>query len=400
MFDINTNQGYFIHLIKCTLNGEQPLEKPDDVSFDEIYKIAKRQNMLNLVWYSIEKLNILPSEKVFANWSNDTALLLNRTAFQELELEIVAQVFLANGYKIMPLKGSQIKEYYPESDMRVMGDVDILVSNDGTQGARDKVKEIMFGLGYEVEILNDGQVDSYQKGNVVMEIHFEFMAENHPHYDDFCISWDLLEQTDVENMYKMSIEDLYYYNIGHFIKDMSTKGCGVKPVVDAYVLWKNMNDEQKNIANQKLEKAELKDVSDKILKVAGIWFDDIADDGKTENIQKYFLDNATYGYEKNREVLNVLKENASSVKSGLFTKYLKRIFPPVEELYFRFGIKHKIFILLPFLWLLRIILLPFQSKYRKDTIKTEIEKTKLVTDDDVNFFRSVYEEFKIDYNEL
>lgn len=398
MFNINTNQGYFLHLMKCALKDECPLERPEGVSLETLYDIAYRQGLLNLIWFSIEKLNNNPSDALCQKWRISSAQLLRQMAYQEMELELLIQTFSELGYKMLVLKGYQIKNYYPKPDMRTMGDIDLLIQNDGTQEARDRVKDIMLSLGYEIEILNDGQVDSYVKPNdVTIEIHFEFMDEIHPHYEDFIVDWDSLLPTDRDSFYKMTVGDLYYYNIGHFIKNMSTRGNGIKPVVDAYVLWINMDDEQKSKTNKKLEKAGLKKISDILLQISEIWFDGKTDDGSTKNIQEYLMRNTVYGYERNREILNVLRTDRENLKTGLFNKYLKRFFPPADELYSRFSIKHRIFLLLPFLWIARIVLLPFKSRESKDKIRTEIKATSSVTQRDVDFFKAVYNDFGIEY---
>ena len=113
MLDINTDYGYFLHLAKCALNDLQPKEKPPEVIFENIFQIARRHSVPNLLWYSIEKLNHKPSPELMTQWFSDYGLLLRQTAYQELEAERLTHIFTPRGFDVMPPKGSQIRCYYP-----------------------------------------------------------------------------------------------------------------------------------------------------------------------------------------------------------------------------------------------------------------------------------------------
>ena len=240
MFDINTDYGYFLHLAKCALNGTQPKVKPPEVLFENVFLIARRHSVQNILWYSIEKLNNKPSAELLSQWYSDYGVLLRQTAYQEMEIERLTHIFTSRGFDVCPLKGSQIRLYYPEPDMRAMGDIDFLVKTDGSKIQRDVVKQVMLANGYVADVLDDGQVDGYKREDnkdIYVEVHFEFMHPKHVHYEDFIVDWNALLPTDTKGLYKMSLFDLYYFNIGHFVKNMFSKGIGVKNIADIYVLW-------------------------------------------------------------------------------------------------------------------------------------------------------------------
>ena len=102
---------------------------------------------------------------------------------------------------------------------------------------------------------------------------------------------------------------------------------------------------------------------------------------------------------KNTAVLDVLRTKGNDGEYSVFRKYLKRVFPTPNELYGRFDIKHKCFLILPFLWLWRIILLPFSSTEKKKKIKAEIDNTSNVTDSEIEFFERIYDTLGLDYTE-
>lgn len=400
MTDINNAYGYFLHLMRCAVKNEQPQEKPEAVSFEQVYDIAMVQKLSNLLYYSVMRLNNKPEPELMSKWQTSYGMYINQTARQDIELEALCCVFGDNGIDVMPLKGAQIRRYYLQPDMRTMGDIDLLVKAEDTEQGRERVRGIMYAEGYEADVLDDGQVDAFRKSDdVYVEIHYEFMAKHHTHYKDFIIDWSTLEPTDRGNVYAMSLCDLYYFNIGHFAKNMSAKGNAVRSVLDTYVMWSRMSDGDKNEVNARLEAAGLKTLNDRLVKLSTVWLDGKDGDGDCALLEKYFLTNTAYGHMKNTAVLDVLRTRGSDGEYSVFRKYLKRVFPSPSELYGRFDIKHKCFLLLPFLWLWRIILLPFSSSEKKKKIKAEIDNTSNVTDDEIEFFVGVYDALGLDYRE-
>lgn len=396
MYDILTTKGYFLHLAKCALKNEQPLEKPDEVLFEDVYDLAVKHSCANLLWYAVEKLNNLPNADLMSRWVTSYGVYVNHTAYQEMELEKLHDIFSNEGYDFMPLKGAQIRNYYPEPDMRSMGDIDFLVKTDKSQEARDKVKDIMLKNGYKIDLLNDGQVDSYKNdGDVIIEIHFEFSYFNHAFYEHFIVDWDKLDKVD-DHSYKMTNEDLYYFNIGHFAKNMFTKGIGFKTVLDTYVLYNLLTLEEQNSINNRLKLIELDKFNDTLVSLSKVWFEEEKDDS-LYRIGDYILENGTYGTEKHRAIVDVMGKESNGEQNGRISFLLERIFPSAKILYSRFNIKRKNPLLLPILWIARVILLLFASNEKKAMIKNERNQISSVSKDDVENSKNVFDDFGINY---
>lgn len=402
MFEINTDYGYFIHLAKCALNGEKPKEKPPEVSFDIVYQIARRHGMQSLLWYGVEQLNMKPDNELMSLWYSDYGVFLRQTAYQDMELDSLCYLFTSNGFDVLPLKGSCIRKFYPQPDMRVMGDIDLLVKTHGTKEERNRVKELMLSNGYIADILDDGQVDGYKKADnsdIYVEIHFEFMHNNHAFYEHFIVDWSTLLPADNDGVYNMSDLDLYYFNIGHFAKNMFSKGIGVKSIADIYVMWNRFDRDEQFRLNSKLLTAGLNDFNQQLVKIAYIWFGNADDDASTELLQKYIIDNSAYGFMRNRDVLNVMK-NESLYGRVDKKKYIRdRIFPSATELYGRFNIKHRLPFLLPFLWIARVFSLLFASKEKINNIKSEVENINDISYEEVELGKAIFNKFGLDYRQ-
>ena len=387
MYDFNTNEGYFLHLLKCSLKSEQPCEPPEEIDFQIVFEIAMRHDVENLLFVSIDKLDKKPDVELYEKWRERYYLRQRQCMYQELALEELIFVFTSAGIDCMPLKGSVIKNYYPNPDLRSMGDIDFLVREQN----RNVVRDIMHKLGYFDDILDDGQVDGFKKKDVYVEVHYDFSAKNHVYHEIFTIDWDRLVPAETEHLYKMTLDDLYFFNVGHYVKNMHNKGMGLRGVVDGYVLWKALSDEQRQSVLHRFEGTDLSDFNSKMLRIADIWFDSAEDDGTLDLVQEYLIVKKTYGDEETEKILYTLYSFNSTSKSHFF---LRRIFPTPQELYGRFNIKKKIFVILPFLWIARLFILVFGKKNDKwNSVKGQIDKFNSVNQADIDYERKVRQEF-------
>lgn len=387
MFGVNTNEGYFLHLLKCALKSEQPLEAPDGIDFEKIYEISCRHDVENLTFLSLDKLEKKIDEKLYRIWQEAYFKRLKYCTIQDIALEELIKTFTANDIDCMPLKGSVIKNYYSEPDLRCMGDIDFLVREQNRQVVRD----IMHGLGYEDDLLDDGQVDAFKRGKIdYVEIHYDFSAENHIMHDVFTIDWNKLVPTQTQHLYQMTFEDLYFFNTGHYVKNMHNKGMGLRGIVDTFVLWNKLNDEEKISLAKRFEDVSIDDFHSKLVKISDIWFNDAEDDGSLDDVQEYLVTRLTYGDEKTLRVLETMYSDQTSSNA----EYIwSKIFPSAEYLYRRFDIKHKCFLVLPLLWIMRIFSQLFGSKEKWNYAKRQMDTFKTIDQADIDYERKIREQF-------
>lgn len=387
MFDFNTNEGYFLHLLKCGLKSEKPEDPPVGIDFEAIFELSKKQDVENIVFLSVNQLENRIDSNLYIRWQEEYYKRIKYSAFQDMALEELIETFTKAGIDCMPLKGSVIKNYYPNPDLRCMSDIDFLVREHNRQIVRD----IMHSLGYEDDILDDKQVDGFKRDKLeYIEIHYDFSHEYHVYHELFTIDWNYLVPTGTDHLYEMTFEDLYYFNIGHYAKNMHNKGMGLRGIVDTFVLWNKMSDKQKKRTLERFAKTELKEFNDILIKISNIWFCDEQDDGTLNDVQLYLMVKKTYGDYKTETVLNALFSNEDSSNS----KYvLGKIFPSAEYLYQRFSIKYKNPLLLPFLWFVRILSQVFGSKEKWAFAKKQLSTFETINQEDINYERKVREQF-------
>lgn len=387
MFDFNTNEGYFLHLLKCGLKSEKPEEPPVGIDFEAIFELAKKQDVENIVFLSVDQLENTIDSNLYSVWQEAYYKRMKYSAFQDMALEELIDVFTKAGIDCMPLKGSVIKNYYPSPDLRCMGDIDFLVREQNRQVVRD----IMHRLGYEDDILDDGQVDAFKRGKLeYIEVHYDFSAKNHVMHEVFTIDWNNLQPTETEHLYEMTFEDLYFFNTGHYVKNMHNKGMGLRGVVDTFVLWNKLNDEEKASLINRFEIVGINDFHSKLVKISNIWFEDAEDDDSLNDLQDYLLIKKTYGDYKTEIILDALYANQTSSNM----EYLKnKIFPSANVLYELFGVKNKCFLILPFLWFRRIFSQLLGSKEKWAFAKQQMNTFKKIDQSDIDYERKIREKF-------
>lgn len=141
---LTNNERYLIQLLKGVLLSEKIEEKPRDVSFEEVFQIARAHSIANLSYYGISKLREKPEKNLLKIWKQEYLLgiLKDNTQFQELEK--ILKEFNREKIESVVLKGFNIKSFYPKRDMRTMGDIDILVP----KSKKKSIEKLMEKLGY------------------------------------------------------------------------------------------------------------------------------------------------------------------------------------------------------------------------------------------------------------
>ena len=133
----------------------------------------------------------------------------------------------------MLLKGSVLKNLYPKTDMRVMGDIDILIRLE----QYEFIRQIMRDLGYEEIAESDNELVWYRPPLIRVELHKALFPTTHNDYFTYFEHvWELVNKNQVNNVsYSFNNEDHLIYLFTHFADHYRNGGIGIKHMVDLYV---------------------------------------------------------------------------------------------------------------------------------------------------------------------
>ena len=225
------------------------------------------------------------------------------------------------GIDHLPLKGSVLREHYPEPWIRNSCDVDILVKDADLESAAT----LLSGAGYVRDEEGKSAHDVvFTRGCVALELHYTLIESyRFPNMATVLESvWERTAPTD-GHRYAMTDEMFYFYHIAHMVKHFENGGCGIRSFTDLWVL------------NHRLEFDPLK--RETLLALGGIdkfasaaldlaerWFGDGRE--ANEELARFVISGGAYGS----------VEAAAKVKRsrhGGRVKYLlTRLFVPYEQL--------------------------------------------------------------------
>ena len=133
-----------ITVIKCVLHHE---ELPDRISHmpagerAELLEYAKKQSLLPFFQY----FDTFFEGDQAGTFRNSIFSCVYMDAVLTEEIHGLLDQFEADGISCVPLKGIQTKALYPSTELRTMGDLDILYHKQQSK----KLRETMGKLGYE-----------------------------------------------------------------------------------------------------------------------------------------------------------------------------------------------------------------------------------------------------------
>ena len=251
----------------------------------------------------------------------------------------------------MPLKGSILKDYYPQFYHREMKDLDILCD----PGKRAQVKDIMESLGYTVKRYQKAYDDVFIKEPFFnVEMHFSLFgvkpgAEVREYYNN--VYDRLIKKSAYELIF--SLEDMYIYMILHTYKHYIVSGVGVRYLLDTYFFinrvygqldWQYIHRELKSLGVSDYEESQ-RSLSIKVFSGQSLTEQDCTD------LDAYLL-YGTHGSKKHAVEIGINHAKGAHPKLGYVSK---RLFPTADDLpeAYRFYRKHKI--MLPVLWLYRTV---------------------------------------------
>ena len=354
------NFSYLISLLSSAVNETAPEEPGENVSFKYIYSLAKSHEVLNTVFYSVERLKNKPEKELFDKWKNKRNEAFHRNMVQSDEFELIKNAFVKNGVEFMPVKGLPICRLYPKSDYRFMNDLDILVKDTKRAG------RVIETLGYTPKRVGATHHDEFIKPPfMLVELHRDLVGADSPYYDYYGGVFSRAKRKN-ESEYELSREDFYIYSLVHLEKHYKKAGTGLRSFSDLYLLNKRLlpDSDRKYIENE-LEKLGLGEFALKMSAVADKWF--LKNDFKNLSKEElYILASGAFGTTQN-------KVNSVKGDKGDLGFILKRLFPSAKKMKWRFVWLRKYPFLLPYAYVYRIFR---DGISRRKDVKAELSALK------------------------
>ncbi len=266
--NFKTDNDYLIHLIFSALHNEIPIERPNNISFENVFEAALNHSVANITYYAVEKLAAKPQKDLLGKWKYERERWVLKDINQRTAREEIVTAFSEKGVLYIEAQGTKIKEFYPQTDFRTMSDLDFIVNSTDFS----KVKPILKKLDYLPVNITEKEIDALRKPDIFVEIHSDFFVDTDCKEMLFN-AFDYVEY--IEEKAVLKNEYLFLYSFLHFYKHFSNRGCGIRNILDVYLLNKKLLPTiNRKFIEEKLKEYGLFELYVKVSDLANNWFDD------------------------------------------------------------------------------------------------------------------------------
>lgn len=339
-----------ITLLRSALKDEV-LTLPVDFDWNNAVNILYEHHLVGIAIRGAVRCGVPRSNpairKLTALFCKDVAV----SRLQMQKLEAVYTLFREHGIDYMPVKGAVLKPMYPQSELRVMGDADILIR----QEQYPKIRELMSSLGLREKVESDHEY-VWHGGDFKLELHKRLIPSyNKDYYAYYGDGWRLARRDGQSSAWHLTPEDHFIYLLVHFAKHYRDGSISAKNICDFWVCRKVCPDMDEDYICAQLQKLKLLDFYRNILDLLDTWFEGAAPTGAVEILTQTAFRGGIYTLEESQMTVSVIKltKETSSLSGSKYKWLWRKLFPSASVLSQRFPILKKYPVLLPFAWAVR-----------------------------------------------
>lgn len=377
-----------LKLIQCSIE-EKKYEIPEKVDWITILTLAKEHKVEMLLYYGIYISGAEVPKEVFQDLTMCVLKMTSIDSRQEHEISNLLTALEEAKVDYLPLKGIILKKMYPKSEMRYMGDADILIKCE----QYDKIKEILPKIGFRF-VKESNHEYIWQKNIVCIEFHkYLIPSYNEDYFAYYNDCWSLAKKEN--GKYSMLDEDFLIYLFTHLAKHYRDSGIGIRHFVDIWVYLKRKNELNREYIEAELGKLQLLEFYKNSLKMLEVWFGKAEEDDITKLMTQWVFSSGAFGTKETKEFSAALKKIKNREKNKKINFYILAIFPPAKDMKKRYSVLEKLPFLLPVFWGVRIVSAVF---FRNQNIKNNKKRLEKLTEENLNEFETLLRAVGLNFN--
>ncbi len=385
---MNKLQNGIISLIKAAITDKKAVLS-DDFDWASALELAKKHQIIPLVYYGIMYSEIEAPKDIFAETENISYQSMAISHNQLYELEKLFRAFEDSGIEYMPLKGAVMKSFYPKPEMRTMGDADILIKTE----QYEQIRVTMQNLGFN-EILESDHELVWDKKSIHIELHKRLIPSyNKDYYAYYGDGWDFAKSKG-KSRFEMSDEDTFVYIFTHYAKHYRDGGIGIRHITDLYIYLSAKPDLNKEYIESGLKKLKLFDSYNNTVHTINVWFNGEQPNTMSDFITERIFESGSYGTYVSHIMSGAVKASNSG-RNVRFKKIFKLIFLPYEYMSQKYPVLKKAPFLLPLMWLVRIADVIFN---KQDKITRQRKELDYITEDKIARYKKELNFVGLDFN--
>lgn len=332
-------------------DGTAPEIETEEV-WENIYRLSQFHKIQSLIFHAVQKLprEQRPPESILKKIQQAGSLEIARDTVQKAAQMELLTAFEKAGIAVLPLKGFLIKQFYPDTSMRMMADLDILFPVE-----KEKETEgVLTALGYVCEH-KDSHHSVYMRHPFMnIEMHYNMIGNDSlldAYYDNI---WERLElEPGMSYIYRLKWEDFYIFMIAHLAKHFQGGGSGIRSVIDVQQFLNKMEEKLDwKYINEELRKIELTQFEQHMRNLTAIWFGGEKETEFYAQLREFIQNSGIYGTLENLGVQRAVRAGRKGWK-GKMQMWLNVIFLPYKEMKMQYPYLLKCPVLLPIAWIQR-----------------------------------------------
>lgn len=387
---MNDFQKSILLIIKSGFTGEK-ISLGENFPWEDAVRFAKSQSIDVMFFYGA--MHSDAPHEILDALKKRAMMMIVQSIKQDSETDRIFAALKECNIDFMPLKGAVLRGLYPRDGMRYKSDIDVLVREE----QYEKIEEIMRGMGYGFVCESDHEY-IWDKADVLhVEFHKRLIPSyNKDYYAYYGDAWKTAKVKDGSE-YAMNDEDCFIYLFTHLAKHYRDSGIGLKHFVDIWVYLTSKPDLDKEYIRCELEKLNLSDFFDNVIKTIKVWFFGLPSSAVTDLITDWVFSAGTYGSREKQVLSKAVKEaNRKDGKNdGRLLRLAKVIFMPYGEMCIKYPFLKKVPVLLPFMWIVRVLTAVL---FKKDNIKKRNDEMKILTDDNVGNYNNALKSVGLEFD--
>lgn len=316
----------------------------------ELYTLSKAHDLAHLICFSCgwERSSDGAVPEAREHFKKQYDLSVMRHVRRGAAIEGLRTVLGGAGVPFILLKGSALLDLYPEPWMRTSSDVDVLVREEDL----DRAAEALIKAGYGMMCSTAHDVSYKSPERYHIELHHTLLESFRRPATAGVLEdvWSYADRTE-ENGFEYVLRDemFYYYHVAHMVKHFEGGGCGVRSLLDLWLLDHRRTAYDARKRDELLKKGEILTFARYARELAEEWFSNKPHDRALDDFESYILSGGVYGTIGQA----ALTRRSKTGKKGLRYK-LSRLFLPVGQMKGRYPILQRRPILLPWYYLKRL----------------------------------------------
>lgn len=291
-----------------------PLSKdfPKTLSLEEaemLFEVSKSHDLAQVAAVALKNHRIRVPAEVDAKFQKQLFFAVFRCEKLEYEFKRISDALERGQIPFIPLKGSVLRPYYPESWLRTSCDIDLLVHVEDLERAGTVLTET---VGYEAKGQWNGERSYFSPDGIHLELHFYDEADD-GEGAVFQQIWDHVSPAE-GCRFRMETEWEFFFvhHVMHMAKHFSHGGCGIRPFIDLAVMRKKipMNSEKKR---EYLKAFSLSTFAEHAELLSRVWFENEVHSPLTLQMQEYLFGAGVYGSISNQVALEKSGHSKGSV---------------------------------------------------------------------------------------